>query len=264
MKSKTTSNSVSKSRSTSISNSYSDSTSTSKFTSFLRMCINPFFDLTRFELILWLASCIVIVLSYTLSGSDDILTIIASLIGVTALIFVAKGYVFGQILTLVFAVFYGIISFYFTYYGEMITYLCMTAPIACISIVSWIRHPYEQSKEVEVSHLNKQQLVSIVILTTIVTIAFYFILSALHNANLVVSTISITTSFSASYLTFLRSPYYAIVYACNDIVLIVLWILASRTNLSYLPMVFCFVMFLLNDIYGFINWQRMKKRQTDN
>ncbi len=222
---------------------------------------NPFRELSRFELCLWLISSAVIIISFTASGGNDYLTVIASLIGVTALIFVAKGMVLGQVLTVVFAVFYGIISFFFRYYGEMITYLCMTAPIAVCAVVSWIRHPYEGSKEVEVNSITKGQAGMIFILATITTVAFYFILSALGNANIVFSTISVTTSFVASYLTFLRSPYYALACAANDIVLIVLWSLATITSLSYLPMVLCFVMFFANDIYGFYNWQRMRERQ---
>ena len=222
---------------------------------------NPFKDLTKFELGLWLLSVAVIIASFAISGGDDVLTIIASLIGVTALIFVAKGYVLGQVLTVVFAIFYGIISFYFKYYGEMITYLCMTAPIAIMAVVSWIRNPYKGTKEVKVSHITKKQFIIMSVFAVVVTIAFYFILKAIGNANLLFSTVSITTSFVASYLTFLRSPYYALAYSANDIVLIVLWTLATLENLSYLPMILCFVMFLANDIYGYINWKRMRNRQ---
>ncbi len=222
---------------------------------------NPFKDLTKFELLLWLVSVSVIIISFVISGGDDILTIIASLIGVTALIFVAKGYVLGQVLTVVFAVFYGIISFYFKYYGEMITYLCMTGPIAVMAVVSWIKNPYKGTKEVKVSHITRKQVITMSALAIVVTIAFYFILNFLGNANLIVSTFSITTSFVASYLTFLRSPYYALAYSANDIVLIVLWTLATIENISYLPMILCFVMFLANDIYGYINWRRMRIRQ---
>lgn len=224
----------------------------------------PFRDLTKFEKVLWFTSVISIVLSFFLSKSTDYLTIIASLIGVTALIFVAKGYVLGQVLTVIFAIFYGIISFFFSYYGEMITYLFMTAPIAILSIVSWIRHPYEDSKEVEVSHVSTKQKWLMTFFSIVITIIMYFVLKYFENANLLVSTISITTSFIASYLTFLRSPYYAIAYGANDIVLIVLWILASLENVSYLPMVVCFVMFLANDIYGFYNWEQMRKRQNSH
>jgi len=223
---------------------------------------NPFTELTRFELILWLTSICAIAISAFLAGSNDFLNTIASLIGVTALIFISRGYIIGQVLVVIFSVFYGIISFYFSYYGEMITYLCMTAPMAIVSIVSWIKHPYKDSNEVEVNRVTKKQTAVMLILTVIVTIAFYFILSALNNANILFSTISVTTSFIASYLTFLRSPYYAIGYATNDLVLIVLWTLATIDSISYLPMVVCFIMFFFNDIYGFVSWRRMQRRQA--
>ncbi len=223
----------------------------------------PFHDLSKFERILWGISLLVIVASFVLSGGGDWLSAIASLIGVTALIFVAKGYVIGQVLTVVFAVFYGVISFYFGYYGEMLTYLCMTAPIAIAAIVSWMRHPFKGTKEVEVGDLKPKTVVILFVLALLTTFVFYWILKWLHTTNLIISTISVTTSFLAVGLTVLRSPYYALAYGANDIVLIVLWVLATLENISYLPMVLCFVMFLANDLYGFYNWCRMRKGQRE-
>lgn len=225
---------------------------------------NPFRDLTKFEFILWIISVVVVCFSFLFPAEKDYLTLIASLIGVTALIFVAKGYVLGQVLSVVFAVFYGIISFYFRYYGEVITYLCMTAPIAIMAVISWLRHPYQDTKEVEVNKMTKSQCVVMWVLAIAVTALLYFILKALNTANLLFSTISVTTSFLASYMTFMRSPYYGIGYAANDIVLIVLWVLASLENPAYIPMILCFVMFLVNDLYGFYNWRRIKKRQKND
>lgn len=222
---------------------------------------NPFRDLTKFELTLWLLGILATLVSFVTSGFEDPLTAIASFVGITALIFVAKGYVFGQILTVIFSLFYGFISFYLRYYGEMITYLGMSAPIALFTVIEWIRHPYEGTKEVEIVCLTKKRTIFMIMSTVAVTIAFYFILHALGNASLVVSTVSVATSFLASFLLFSRSPYYALAYAANDIVLIILWVIATVSDVSYLPMVMCFVMFLANDIYGFVNWKRMQKRQ---
>ena len=218
---------------------------------------NPFKQLTKFELILWLTSLVVVSLSFGLSPKRDILTLCASLIGVTALIFIAKGYVIGQVLCVIFAVFYGIISFYFKYYGEMITYLCMSAPIAVAAVISWLRHPYKDTSEVSVRRTGKRNMIILLALTAAVTAGFYFILKALDTANL----LSVATSFFAAALTFLRSPYYGLAYGANDVVLIILWVLASVEDIAYLPMIFCFVMFLANDVYGFINWQRIQRRQ---
>lgn len=85
----------------------------------------------------------------------------------------------------------------------MITYLFMSAPIALLKMIEWLRYPYKDTSEAEVADL--------------------------------------------------RSPYYALAYGLNDIVLIVLWIIASMQSVSYIPMAVCFVMFFFNDIYGFYN-----------
>ncbi len=221
-------------------------------------------NLTKFEWKLWAISVIVVTLSFTINSNFQIITLIASLVGVSALIFVAKGDVLGQIMTVIFALLYAVVSYKEAYYGEMITYLFMTAPMAIFSIISWIKHPYEEGKnEVEVANLSKKQIVNMVIYSIIVTIILFFVLRYFNTANLIVSTISITTSFVASYLTFCRSSYYAIGYAMNDLVLIILWVCSALNDSSYLPMVACFIMFFFNDVYGFINWKRMKQRQTE-
>ena len=109
--------------------------------------------------------------------------------------------------------------------------------------------------------ISKKEHAFMWVITLIVTLVFYFILAYFSTANIVPSTLSVTTSFVAVYLTFKRSPYFAIAYALNDIVLIILWTLASFSDIKYLSVVFCFVAFLFNDVYGFISWQRMKARQ---
>ena len=218
-------------------------------------------SLTRFEWMLWLLSLAMVAGTALLFQPVDALSLLASLVGVTALIFVAKGHALGQLLTIVFAVFYGVISWGFRYYGEAFTYLGMTAPIALLALITWLRNPYKGSAEVKVARLRGRQWALLLLLTALVTTAFYFILRALGNAALAVSTLSVTTSFLASYLTALRSPYYALAYAANDLVLIVLWVIAALAEPSSIPMAVCFVMFFLNDMYGFINWRRMEKRQ---
>jgi len=222
---------------------------------------NPFKSLTAFEWVLWLSSVAVVMLSFILAPDKDPLALSASLIGITALIFVAKGLVVGQVLVVIFALLYGITSFIFSYYGEMITYVFMSAPAAVAAIISWLKNPYGKTNEVKIARLSAKKLLICFAISLAVSVVFYFVLKELGTANLTVSTLSVATSFFAALLTFLRSPLYAIAYSANDIVLIVMWILASIENPGYIPMIFCFIMFLLNDLYGFINWRRMRKKQ---
>ena len=212
---------------------------------------------------LWGGSVLLIVMSFCIFDRTNYLILIASVVGTTSLIFNAKGNPFGQLLMILFSVLYGIISLQFSYYGEMITYLGMTAPMALFALISWLRNPFNGNKaEVKVNRIRRAEVVFMLVLTTLITVVFYFILRAFDTANLIPSTISVTTSFLAVYLTFRRSPWFAIAYAANDVVLIVLWVLATAEDVSYLSVVVCFVMFLANDIYGFLNWRQMEKRQS--
>lgn len=215
------------------------------------------------EIALWVSSVTLIIVSFCLFDRNNYLTLLASLIGVTSLIFNAKGNPFGQFLMVLFSLLYGVISFTYAYYGEMFTYLGMTLPMSVFAFISWIKNPYNGNKaEVKVNRINVKEHIFMWILTIAVTVGFYFILNSLHTTNIVPSTISVTTSFLAVYLSFRRSPNFALAYAANDIILIFLWILASITDIRYISVVVCFVAFWVNDIYGYINWCKMEKRQS--
>lgn len=221
---------------------------------------NPIADLTKKEWLVWIGSLLIIIMSNLLSGSFDLLTLVAACIGVTSLIFAAKGNVWSQILMIIFSILYGIISYQFRYWGEMMTYLGMTMPMAVWSTITWIKNPSESGKQVEIQKLTKKHIVLLLVSAIIVTTLFYIILAVLKTPNIIFSTISVTTSFFAASLTMLRSSYYAMGYAANDIVLIVLWILASISDPRYLSVTIIFIIFFFYDIYGFISW---KKREND-
>ena len=215
-----------------------------------------------FEIGLWCSSVSMIIISFCIFDREGYMNLSASLIGVTALIFCAKGNPVGQLLMVIFGILYGIISFAFSYYGEMITYMGMTVPMAIFALISWLKNPYGEGKsEVKVNRIDGRETVFAVILTIVVTVVFYFILDAFGTASILPSTISVTTSFFAVYLSFRRSPYFALAYAANDVILIILWTLVAINDISYMSVIICFVVFLANDLYSFFNWLKMQKRQ---
>lgn len=220
---------------------------------------------TKFEIALWLTSVIAISLSFLIFDKSNFSNLICSLLGATALIFFAKGNPIGNAIMIVFCIFYAVVSFTFRYYGEMLTYLLMTMPMSILGLISWLKNPFNGKKsQVKIADLKRKDIPLMIALTIIITIVFYFLLKALNTANLIVSTLSIATSFFAAFLTYKRSPYFALAYAVNDLVLIVLWVYASLFNTAYASIATCFATFFINDIYGFINWLKMKKTQKES
>ena len=134
--------------------------------------------------------------------------------------------------------------------------------MALVALVSWLKNPYNGNRsEVKVNRIGRRETLFMLLLAVPVTAAFYFILKNFGTANLIPSTFSVTTSFIAVYLTYRRSCYFALAYAVNDLVLVVLWSLASLKDSSYVSVLACFIVFFLNDLYGFYNWQKMQRRQ---
>jgi nicotinamide mononucleotide transporter len=223
---------------------------------------NPWKELSVKEWWLWSISMLIVTVSNLVGGSFDVLTLAATWVGITSLIFAAKGNVWAQFLMVAFSILYGIISFRFRYWGEMITYLGMTLPMAVWSAVTWLRNPSAGSKsEVAIRRLEKKHFLFLLVLSIVVTGAFYFILRWLETPNIVFSTLSVTTSFLAASLTMLRSSYYALGYAANDLVLIVLWGLAAAKDPVYIPVIINFMIFFMNDMYGFISWKKRERTQ---
>lgn len=224
--------------------------------------MNPFQNFTKKEYLLWILSAAVVLVSNFMAGKPDPLTLAAALIGCTSLIFAAKGNVWAQFLIIVFSILYGVISYRFCYWGEMVTYLGMTLPMAVWSCYTWLKNPSAENEgEVEIQILSKRKWMLTLLANAAVTVLFYFILAAFDTPNLLFSTLSVSTSFLAASLTMLRSSYYALAYAANDVILIILWILASFTDVSYLPVAVNFVIFLVADLYGFFCWKKRENRQ---
>ena len=73
------------------------------------MC-NPIKTLTKKEWALWLGSLSAVIISNMLSGNVDLLTLAATCIGVTALIFAAKGNVWSQVLMTAFCILFPLLG----------------------------------------------------------------------------------------------------------------------------------------------------------
>ena len=223
---------------------------------------NPLKELSRKEWCLWIGSLLIVTISNLAGRQLDYLTLVATWVGITSLIFAAKGNVIAQILMVIFSILYGIISFHFRYWGEMLTYLGMTMPMAIWSTITWLSNPSKEKKgEVAIQQLTKKHIKALLFFSVLVTGIFCAVLWRLQTPNLFFSTLSVATSFLAASLTMLRSSYYAMAYAANDLVLIILWSLAAIKNPVYIPVIMNFSIFFINDTYGFLSWRKRERIQ---
>lgn len=216
------------------------------------------------EIIFLSLEIIIPIILYFVFNCQDYMNLIGAEIGIVSIFFLAKASLFGIGLSLLFSTFYAITSLNYTYYGEAIIYFAFMIPIGIASGIIWIINRFKGTAEVSIVSTKKIDFIIGPIISSILTFALFWLLRYLGTQNIVTSTISLFTSFLALYFQLKRSKYGEIFFAANDVVLITLWTLATIDDISFMPIVVCFIFLLVNDIYGFFNWSKIKKKQDES
>ncbi len=217
---------------------------------------------TIFEWCLWGIGIVAITASFFIFSAGDILSYLSSVFGLTSLILMAKGNFVGLIIGVVFALTYAMFSYTQAYYGEMLIYLCVYLPLKIISIFNWIKNKFGKNvMQVKVGTFRRTECIVCSLLIFVLTMPFYFLLKYLNTDNLTISTISLIPSLAATYCMLRRIEYFSLCYVVNDIVMVIMWSIKLSDGFDALPSVIAFSFFILNDLYSFINWKRLKKKQ---
>ena len=185
---------------------------------------------------------------------------IAGIFGLSCVLFAAKGKVICVFLTWCMIVFYSLLSYQNKYYGEVFINLCLMFPMTVIQLVAWIRN-LGKDHVVKVNSITKKEVFIVVLVACVAFVAFYFILRALNTSQLIISTISIVTSVLATYFQSRRSKYGFLAFLFNDVVLCVLWLFATLEDTANVAMLTAVALYVVSDIYGFISWGVLQKRQ---
>ena len=216
---------------------------------------------TSLEKALLFFSVLTIIIVGVVSKSD-LLTIICPIVGVIAVLLIAKGQNLGQVFGTLIAILYSIVSFQNKYYGEVLIYGLILFPMHIIGIITWINHKSKKTDFVEINVIKKREWITILTVFPVVFIGIYYLLKYFNTNELLVSTISVITGLFAVYLQIRRSRYSFSFYLINDIILIALWGLPIiHGKYTLLPMLFDPIINFINDLYGFYNWKKMELLQ---
>ena len=216
-----------------------------------------------YEVVFLVLSSATILTCFFVGADKNYLSLSTSLVGVLAVLCVAKGLVIAPYISVVQGTMYSILAYTQGYYGELIVYMLFTVPLNIIAIITWFKNrKKENSTEVEINKIQSKEYIIFFVAIVITSVLFYFILDALHTNQVAISTLSLMTLVAAQYLLMRRSSFYAVGFILNDFIEITLWsIVVFNNGIAYLPTVICFCVFLINDIYGLIRWQIESRKQ---
>ena len=211
------------------------------------------------ELALYLTGLAIIV-AMSIIFKASWMSAVTGIFGLSCVLFAAKGKIIGIAFTWVMIVFYSILSYKNKYYGEVFVNVCLMFPMTIIQLVAWLKN-LGKDYVVKVNSITKKEIIIVCCVALAAFVAFSFILGALGTSQLIFSTISIVTSILATYFQSRRSKYGFLAFLVNDAILCVLWLLATLDDIQNIAMLTAVAMYVISDIYGFISWGVMQRRQ---
>ncbi len=218
--------------------------------------------LNWFERIFPIVALLIVTVSFIISPEKNWLSFVSAFIGVFAFFCVAKGLVIAPFLSIIQSIFYVIISYYQSYYGELILG-ALYILLSFVTIFTWLKNRNKKDKDfVQVNKIKPLEFVVIIVVGAGVGVGCYFMLRALNTNELLTSTFSMVASLISSYLVLRRSSYYSVGYIINDVIVVILWSFTIKSvGLAFLPTILGYAIYFVNDIYGLVNWKIMEKRQ---
>lgn len=217
------------------------------------------------DLILILLGNITILIASVIFKSNW-LVIVQSIFCLLTVFTQAKGKIITQFLGIITFIFYIIISYQKKLYGEAILYLVILLPMYIYGAINWLKNKDKQNSDlVEIkSNLSKKEWLCMFVGFVIVSICSYFLLKSLNTELLIISTLSFISMLPALYLLIRRCKWNQVAFLLNDMLVICLWIvLVINGNLSYVPLVVCFMFQMIYDIYGIFEWIKLEKKQQN-
>lgn len=214
------------------------------------------------EWLLWGFGLVLVVVLGIVFKSGVLITT-SSVLGITAVFLCAKGMVIGCFVEIAQLFLYCTMSWFNRYYGEILVCALVTFPTYLFSIITWLKNRQKGDVVLKVSKTPKLlEWILLFVISAILSVGAYFLLRAFNTSHLIVSTIGVGTGICAGYLSIRRSEFSFLLFLVNNILCIILWLtVVVKGDLSYIPTVANYAIFMTMNIFGFVNWLKLKRQQ---
>ena len=175
----------------------------------------------------------------------------------------ANGNKFGMIVIITSSVLYCINCFFYKIYGEIIVNVLLYIPIYVVSFINFCRNTNTENKNdefLQVKKLGIRNLILAVTALVVGVIAVYFLLEVINSSFAFVNALTIVTFIIAMLLRLFRCIEFWWFETLGNVFNIVLWVLASLSDLSSVPFVLTTISSMFNSVYGYIVWRKLYRK----
>jgi nicotinamide mononucleotide transporter len=223
-------------------------------------------DWTPFEKA-WLLLFTAVNIYLFFAWDDSLLGLISSITGMLCVVLVAKGkisnYYFGIIQTST----YAYIAYTYGLYGEAMLNGLFYFPVQFIGIYMWRKSRLKETESVKgedipVQRLSNNGWLKLLAIVAISIVAYGFFLKYLGGNSVWIDSATNVLSIAAQILMLKRFAEQWALWISVNVLSIILWFGALvSTGGNDISMLVMWSAFLVNSIYGYINWTKMSKKQ---
>ena len=207
----------------------------------------------------WLIIFTVINIIVFFYSKDSVLGLIAALTGMLSVILVAKGKISNYYFGIVNVVLYGFISYQSKYYGEAMLNLGYFLPMQLIGLVMWSKNQVnvDEKNEVKTERMKAKEIIFWSTVSIVGILIYGMILKKIGNALPYADAFTNVLSIIAMILMVKRYIEQWAVWILIDIVSIYMWFfIKSNYNITIM-----WIAYLINAIYGLVNWMILYKKE---
>ncbi len=213
---------------------------------------------------LWLAISTILIIGLSIYWQDTVMGIICSLTGIWCVILVAKGRISNYWVGIVNVILYAIISYGYKYYGEVMLNAFYFLPMQFIGAWIWIKNKNKTKKDtVKTTMLSNKNRILWGVISIVGSVGYGIVLKLLGGGLPFIDSMSTVLSIIAMILMAWRYMEQWVLWIIVDIVTIILWFVVLVNGGNDVSILLMWIAYLINAIYGLVNWYKMYKIQGD-
>ena len=221
-----------------------------------------FKEWTWFERIWLLLFSIVNVFLY-LKWDSGLIGLISAMSGMLCVVLVAKGKISNFVFGIVNTATYAYISYGYGLYGESMLNALFYLPTQFIGLWMWQRHRSVnkvRDEDIEIKRLSVKGWAIVIASVVVGAYAYMHVLMALDAQQVRIDSVAVVMSVVAQILLTLRYAEQWVLWILVNLLSIVLWVVTlSQSGGSDYTMPVMWTAFLINSIYGWINWLKLQQ-----
>lgn len=221
---------------------------------------------TNFEKV-WISVFTLINFYLFFAWEDSLIGLVSSLTGMICVILVAKGKISNYYFGIVQTATYAYISYTYGLYGEAMLNGLFYLPIQFIGIYLWNKNKSLNSvkgEDVVVKKLSGKGWITLIVVSVVSSIIYAKLLQLIGSQQVRIDSVAVVLSIIAQILMLKRFAEQWIMWIIVNVLSIALWIITLvNTNGNDWSMLVMWSAFLVNSIYGYINWVKMNKKQEE-